>query len=66
MKVPITLNIRWTIAARLAVLLAPTLDIMAVTHVPMFVPNSTGKAALIGNIPALANAIKIPVVALEL
>jgi len=33
---PMTLNIRWTTAARRAFLLVPTEDSMAVTQVPMF------------------------------
>src|SRR6056297_2319860 len=40
--VPITLNIRCTSAALLAVLLAPTLESIAVTHVPMLVPSKIG------------------------
>ena len=42
---PMTLNIRWTAAARLAFLLVPTEDSMAVTVVPMFCPIIMGMAA---------------------
>ena len=36
MPVPMTLNSRWTIAARFAFLLVPKLDRIAVMQVPMF------------------------------
>ena len=42
---PMTLNIRWTTAARRAFLFAPTEESMAVTVVPMFCPMMMGMAA---------------------
>ena len=42
---PITLNIRWTTAARRAFLLVPMEESMAVTVVPMFWPMMIGMAA---------------------
>lgn len=42
---PATLKDRWTSAARLAFLLAPTADRMVVTQVPMFCPMMMGMAA---------------------
>ena len=42
---PITLNIRWTTAARRAFLVVPTEESMAVTVVPMFWPMMMGMAA---------------------
>ena len=43
--VPTMLKSRWTTAARLAFLLAPTEEIRAVTQVPMFCPMMMGMAA---------------------
>ena len=43
--VPMTLNDRWTIAARFALRLVPTEEISAVTQVPMFWPMMMGMAA---------------------
>ncbi len=43
--VPMRLKERWTSAARLAFLLAPTEESMAVTQVPMFWPMMMGMAA---------------------
>ena len=45
---PNTLNVKCIIAALLAFLLAPILEINEVTHVPIFSPYSIGKAAVIG------------------
>ena len=42
---PMTLNIRWTTAARRAFLFVPMEEIMAVTVVPMFWPMMMGMAA---------------------
>ena len=44
-RVPMMLNSRCTSAARLAFLVAPTEDSMAVTQVPMFWPMMMGTAA---------------------
>ena len=43
--VPMILKERWTSAARLAFLLAPTEESMAVTQVPIFWPMMMGTAA---------------------
>ena len=43
--VPITLNKRWTTAARFAFRFAPTEESIAVTQVPMFWPMMMGTAA---------------------
>ena len=45
---PNTLKVKCIIAALLAFLLAPILEINEVTHVPIFSPYSIGKAAVIG------------------
>ena len=45
---PNTLNVKCIIAALLAFLLAPILEINEVTHVPIFSPYSIGNAAVIG------------------
>ena len=42
---PITLNSRWTMAARRAFLFVPTDESSAVTQVPMFWPMMMGMAA---------------------
>ena len=44
MEVPMRLKYKCTKAALLAFLFAPTAEIMAVTHVPMFCPNMIGSA----------------------
>ena len=43
--VPMVLKARWTMAARLAFLFAPTEESIAVTQVPMFCPMMMGTAA---------------------
>ena len=63
---PNTLKVKCIIAALLAFLLAPILEINEVTHVPIFSPYSIGKAAVIGINPWEARAINIPIEALEL
>ena len=63
---PNTLKVKCIIAALLAFLLAPILEINEVTHVPIYSPNSIGKAAVIGINPWEARAINIPIEALEL
>ena len=60
------MNIRCSKAALCAVLLVPILAIIAVIHVPILHPNTTGKARPISIVPVVANAISIPVVADEL
>ena len=42
---PMTLNIRWTTAARRAFFCVPTEESRAVTHVPIFCPMMMGMAA---------------------
>ena len=64
--VPVTLNIKCIIAALWAVLLVPTVDNIAVIHVPILHPSTIGNAPAIEIAPALAKATNIPVVADEL
>ena len=64
--VPMTLNIKWITAALFAVLLAPILDNMAVTHVPIFWPKIIYTAAFHGTRPDAANVCNIPTDADEL
>ena len=58
--VPITLNIKCTKAALLALLLVPTEDSSAVTHVPIFCPIIIGIAAPYVTCPVDASACRIP------
>ena len=60
------LKYKCTKAALLAFLFAPTAEIMAVTHVPMFCPNMIGSALLNVIAPVEHNACKIPIDADEL
>ena len=64
--VPTTLNHKCIKAARLAVLLAPILERIAVTHVPIFCPNIIGNATSTPIVPVAANAKSIPIEALLL
>ena len=63
--VPITLNIRWMMVARLALRLVPMEASTAVMHVPMFCPKSTYTALGSPMTPLLASACKIPTEAEE-
>ena len=66
MIVPITLNKRCMIAAVFAVFFAPILDMIAVTHVPIYCPMIIYTAALNGTSPAAARLCKMPTDADEL
>ena len=63
---PATLNSRWIHAALFAVLLAPTQEISAVTHEPIFCPSVINIAALVVTTPLSASVCKIPTDADEL
>ena len=65
-NVPVTLNIKCIIAALWAVLFVPTVDNIAVIHVPILHPRTIGNAPAIEIAPAFAKATNIPVVADEL
>ena len=54
--VPEMLNSRWTMAVRLAFLLAPMPESRAVTQVPMFWPMIRGMAALKVTTPVVLTA----------
>ena len=60
------LNIKCIVAALLAFLLAPILDINDVTQVPIFSPYNIGSADDKGINPSDASASNIPIDALEL
>ena len=60
------MKVKCIVAARLAFLDAPILDINEVTQVPMLSPYSIGSAALSGINPCEASAISIPIEADEL
>lgn len=64
---PKQLNNKWITAALRAFLFVPTLESIAVTHVPIFVPISTNNAPSSGiKSPCMAKACKIPMEAEEL
>ena len=63
---PTVLNRRWIPAACFAVLLAPTLEISAVTHVPIFCPSVMKMADCQFTIPFNASVCRIPTDAEEL
>jgi len=64
--VPNILNIKCIIAALLAFLFAPILDINEVTQVPIFCPYNIGKAEASGTNPWDAKTTNIPIAADEL
>lgn len=60
---PMTLNIRWTMAARLAVRLVPTAASRQVTQVPMFWPNRINSEVFRLTAPAAASDCRMPMLA---
>ena len=64
--VPIILNNKWTIDALFAFVEAPIDEIIAVIHVPIFIPKVTNKAGSKGIAPLVHNPINIDVVPAEL
>ena len=64
-NVPIALNNKCMTAVRLALVLAPSDAIIAVTHVPMLVPSITNKALPIGIMPAPDMVTSIAVIAAD-
>ena len=64
--VPPTLKIRCKSAALWAVLFVPTVERIAVIHVPILHPNNIGNAPWISIAPVVARTINIAVVADEL
>ena len=63
---PATLNKRCIQAALFAFLVVPALDIIAVTHEPIFCPNVINTAALVVTTPLIASVCNIPTDAEEL